>query len=170
MKLQYTLLSTLLLSFSHGCGGPSSDSTTPKPVEGVAEVVEAPPTAPAAVELAPPTIPSSPVDAPESLQLEIVLANPNKQLTQVGTFIDAVQPGMGSFVTPTTFLVTLGGMAGTAGIAGVDLNAPVYALVLDKEQMMLVVTLSSEAELRSSLEGGTSQIFFHEGFASIGKA
>jgi hypothetical protein len=99
---------------------------------------------------------------------EVVLSNPNSQLTQVGTFVDAVVPGMGAFVTPVTFMQMLGGFTGVTSMEGIDLNGPLYIVALDIDRVVVVATMSSEAELRSSLEGTRVELMTHNGFAAIG--
>jgi hypothetical protein len=169
------ILKAILFSLSVAlvaCGGPKTDTNTPEPggTEDSAPVtmVGDPVTAPDPAPVALPDIPASPAAAPASLMAEVILGNPNAQLTKVGTFVDAVQPGMGAFVTPQTFMQMLEGMNGATGIEGVDLNGPLYITVLDGEKIVTIVTMSSEAKLRSSLEGGRAQVLTHEGFAAFG--
>ena len=92
------LLCGLSLCCLTACGGPSTTPTTPIPDNSdQANVMpddgsnaDSPP----AIVL--PAIPATPAGVPASLMAEVVLSNPNSQLTQIGTFVDAVMPGMGA--------------------------------------------------------------------------
>lgn len=168
-KTIYLSLLPLLVSFSAACGGPSKSSTTvaqneppaePLPVGDVADEPS--------IETM--TIPSSPVDAPLSLMADLQLSNPNHQITQIATFVDAVQPGMGAFVTPQTLMQMFEGMVGAVGIAGIDLNAPTYVTILDGERFVMIATVASEAELMDSLASSEVHAVTHDGFAAIGKS
>lgn len=160
------------MTMAFACGGPSKPSQAPLPETGdpVSEPVGDSSAAQPDTTVALPQIPSTPASVPANLMAEIVLSNPNAQLTKVGLLFDAVQPGMGAFVTPTTFLQMLSGVAGATGMDGVDLEGPVYVVVLDTEEIVVVVTMASEAELRTSLEGSRAEVLTHQGFAAIGTA
>ncbi len=154
------------------CGGPSATKSGP--------IVQAPDTTPVADSPPPsdpglqapslPEIPATAAPAPAGLMAEVILSNPHKQLTRVGLFMDAVQPGIGAFVTPQAFLQMLSGMTGARNLQGVDLNGPLFIAVLDTQEIVIVVTMASEAELRTSIEGGRLHLLAHDGLAAIGTA
>lgn len=115
-----------------------------------------------------PEIPQAPAQKPATLTAEISLSNPNQQLTQIGTFADAVQPGIGSFITPQTLMQSVGGMVGSDALSGVDLNKPLHIALLDDERVVLIVGVSDETSLNASLSA-TNKVIFHNGFAAIGQ-
>ena len=160
-----TLLLALSLSLA-ACGGPSD----PKTPADTAAKTDAPAVAvgePAKPEL--PTVPSSPAEAPAGLTAVVTAGNPNAQLTQLGTFVDAVMPGSAAFLTPQTLMQQIEGVMGVVGLRGLDLNQPLYVMMLDDQQAILVATVSSEAEVMESLQGTTTLAMLHDGFAAIGK-
>ncbi len=164
------LLCALSLCWLTACGGPGSPPAAPLPGDSdnstVADEDNSHAASPPQAVL--PAVPSTPAAVPAGLMAEVVLSNPTVQLTQVGTFADAVSPGIGAFVTPLTFMQMLGGFTGANDMRGVDLNGPLYIVALDIKRIVLVVTMSSEAELRSSLEASKVEIMVHQGFAAVG--
>lgn len=163
-------LITLSLGLMVACGGSSTPApTAPPPLPGEG-LVASDDSASIAVDpgFVAPEIPQAASAAPASLMAELVLGNPNEQLTQLGLFADGVSAGAGAFITPLTFLQMLGSLVGGSSIEGLNLNAPLYVLVLDSENVVLVATTGSEGALRSSVEGGQLEVMTHGGFAAIG--
>ncbi len=163
-----TFLLALSLSLA-ACGGPSdpkSPANTTETAVGTnpGSVAVGDPVTPQL-----PNVPATPAEAPAGLTAVITAGNPNGQITQIGTFIDAVVPGMAAFVTPQTLMQQIEGILGVVGLRGLDLNQPLHMLMLDDQQAVLVATISSEAELSESLEGTRTTVMLHDGYAAIGK-
>jgi len=162
-----TLLLALSLSLA-ACGGPS-DPKSP------ADTAEATPTESAIVAVGEPatptlpSVPSTPVAAPAGLAAVITAGSPDAQLTQLGTFVDAVMPGMAAFLTTQTLMQQVEAILGVVGLRGLDLNQPLHIVMLDDQQALLVATVSSEAEITESLQGTQTMVMLHDGYAAIGK-
>ncbi len=157
------LLIALSLSLA-ACGGPSKAKTPVTPEPDPSAVVATP--EPAKPSL--PNVPSTPAEAPAGLTATVTARNPNAQLTQIGTFVDAVFPGMAAFLTPQTLMQQIEAILGVVGLRGLDMNQPLYVLMLDSQAAILVGTVASEAELQSSVEGTRVELMTHDGFAAIG--
>ncbi len=158
-----SLLVALSLSLA-ACGGPGKAKTPAEPVPDPApQVAVGEPAKPAL-----PNVPATPAEAPSGLTATVTTRNPNAQLTQIGTFVDAVFPGMAAFLTPQTLMLQIEGILGVVGLRGIDMNQPLYVLMLDTQQAVLVGTVASEAELSTSVEGTRVQALLHDGFAAIG--
>lgn len=167
-KASKTLLLALSLSLA-ACGGPSDPKS---PADTAAAGAATEPTAvavgePARPEL--PNVPSTPAEAPASLTAVVTAGNPNAQITQIGTFVDAVFPGMAAFVTPQALMQQVEGIVGVVGLRGLDLNQPLHMLMLDDQSAVVVATVASEAELNESLEGTSTMLMLNDGYAAIGK-
>ncbi len=170
IKARHSLYLPLLLALSlslAACGGPSDPKTpadTPDPAptkEMVSGGVEG--------RIALPAVPATPAEAPAELTAMMTAGNPNAQITQIGVFVDAVMPGMAAFVTPGALMQQVEGIVGVVGLAGIDLNQPLYLMMLGEEDAVIVAAVSSEAELMESLEGTSTLAMTHDGFAAIGK-
>ncbi|MBL4633854.1 MAG: hypothetical protein JKY56_08270 [Kofleriaceae bacterium] len=157
-------------------GGAACGGSSPAPV-----VPEAPPAASAkpapttptlvggsAAAMPLPTIPADAVEAPVGLMASLILGNPNHQLTDVGVFLDAAQPGMGAIVSGQSALMQLESMVGVMGIGGIDLNNFLAALILDSQQTVMVAKIADEASLRQSMEKVSVPYIIHNGFVAIG--
>ncbi len=165
-----TSLLALIVGLSAACGGPAKTATPADQKEPPAEAVLVDQASGGSSDVSKLVIPSAPVAAPATLMAEVLLSNPNHQITQIATFADAVQPGMGAFVTPASLMQMLEGMVGAVGIAGLDLNAPTYVTITDGNRFVIVGTVASEADLMDSLSSGSTQVITHEGFAAIGSS
>ncbi len=160
-----TLLLALSLSLA-ACGGPSDPKTpadTATTQDQAATIAVGEPVIPKL-----PAVPSTPAEAPAGLTAVVTAGNPNAQLTQIGTFVDAVMPGMAAFLTPQTLMQQIEGILGVVGLRGLDMNQPLYVIMLDDQQAVLVATVSSEAEVSESLQGTKTMVMLHDGFAAIG--
>jgi hypothetical protein len=160
----------LSLVFAFACGGPTK---SPQPPDPAPITNQDAPTSPSldgakATQVALPTIPSTPSAAPESLMAEVVLSKPIQQLAQAAAFADAVSPGIGAFVTPAGLQQMLSVIVGAGRVDGRDMDGPLVVVALDSRNVLIVVTMSSEADLRSSLEGGPLQVITHKGLAAVG--
>jgi len=165
-RLSFSIALSLSLA---ACGGPSTSAPGAAAPAPIASDSESAPAAPEIAVSAPlPEVPATPADVPISLTAAITAGNPNAQITQIGTFVDAVMPGMAAFVTPQALMQQVGGIIQVSGLRGIDLNQPLRVLVLDSQQAMVVATVSSEAELNDSIEGSPSALMLHDGFAAIG--
>ncbi len=171
IKARHSLSLSLLLALSlslAACGGPSdpktpADTTEPTPIidKNVSGVI--------LVNQELPTVPTTPAQVPAELTVVMTAGNPNAQITQIGTFVDAVMPGMAAFVTPAALMQQVEGIVGVVGLEGIDLNQPLYLVMLGEEDAVIVAAVSSEAELTESLQGTSTLAMTHDGFAAIGK-
>lgn len=173
ISLRHSLFALCLGTSAFGavaCGGSAPAPKTPEASPDPVAVTQAPttPTIATAPSLVMPAIPSDAVAAPASLMAELSLSNPNKQLTDMGIFADSVQPGIGAFISAQGMLQQLEVMVGVVGLGGVDLNSPLYGLMLDTERVVLVATVNDEEALRKSLSGVDSAFILHNGFVAIG--
>ncbi|MCP4446419.1 MAG: hypothetical protein GY811_13900 [Myxococcales bacterium] len=167
-KASKSILLAIALSTA-ACGSPSDPKT---PAHTATPVVAADsPTVvvgePATPQL--PNVPATPAEAPAELTAVFTAGNPNAQITQIGTFVDAVLPGMAAFVTPQTLMKQIEGILGVVGLRGIDLNQPLHMIMLDDQQAVLVATVASEAEISDSLQGTKTMVMLHDGYAAIGK-
>lgn len=176
MKKTNNLALACALAALVGCSGGGASqqngATTPANGETGAPVEDTTGAPAAAAEPTMPTIPSSPADAPASLFAEVSIGNPNGQLSQIGTFVDQVQPGAGAMVTPDMLSQGLAGMVGSSGLAGVDWQRPLWILMFDEGVVpsggLLVVPVTDEEELKGSLTGAGVNVLVHEGYAAVG--
>ncbi len=167
-SLRYTLLALCLGGAA--CGGSSPAPAVPEasPAAAAKPSPTTPVLAAKSSTMPLPTIPSDAVEAPVGLMLEIVLANPNHQLTELGLFVDVVSPGLGAFTSGQSALHQLESMVGVMGVGGIDLNNPLVALMLDTERVVMVATIKDEAALRQSMEKVSVPFIIHNGFVAIG--
>ena len=163
-------LATLSLLFAAvACGGGSkNDGTTP----GAAAAAEGEgPGGAAAEPTRLPDIPASPAAMPDGVLATVSIGDPQGQLTQLGAFGDAVQPGIGAMVG-TQFMNSLASIVGVPGLAGYDLAKPVYVVFFDPQRggadFLLVVAVQNEQQLVGSVGGG-SMVQVHDGYAAVGR-
>lgn len=157
-----------LLLAAVACGGGSKDSTTTPGAMASADS-----SGPGAAEQPQrlPDIPSSPAPMPDGVLATLSIGDPQGQLTSLGAFGDAVQPGLGAMVGGQ-FVNSLSSMVGVPGLAGYDLTKPLYVVVFDPQRggadFLLVVAVANEQQLAGSVGGG-SMVQIHQGYAAVGR-
>ena len=151
------------------CGGGTKDShTTPG---GMAAAEDEAPAGDAAQPTRLPEIPASPAPMPDAVLATVSIGDPQGQLTQLGAFGDAVQPGIGAMVG-TQAMGGLASIVGVPGLAGYDMTRPIHVVVFDPQQggadFLLVVAVKNEQQLVGSVGGG-SMVQVHDGYAAVGR-
>jgi hypothetical protein len=174
MKRSNLWLGALALVSLAACGGGQKTDTTPPAGGGSGDQTavadqggDAAMTATAPL----PEIPAEPAAEPDAVLAVISLGDPTGQLSEMGGFVDAVQPGMGAMLNAQQLVGGVASLVGAPGLEGLALDKPMYALVLDPKasggSMLLVAGVSNEAALKASL-AGSAEVIVHDGWAAIG--
>lgn len=103
---------------------------------------------------------------PADLLVMAVLSEPNRQLNDLGAFVNVVKPGLGMMVSAPMVLRGLSTSFGGASMDAVNLDKPVMILVFDpqkvgEESMVLVAQSDTTAELQkefTSKEGFGAEV------------
>ena len=158
-----------VLVLTLGCGGKAAPPAAAPAAR--AEVPVEPAAPPLVVEDdALPEIPTTPQAAPAELLAAASIGEPVAWIGDLATYADAVRPGIGMMVTPSTILGQLAGFG--ADLSGIDLARPVRVLVLDPTlyhlPLVAVVGVANEAALRAAADQNHLTVIVHGGWAAIG--
>ncbi len=158
-----------VMSLAAACGGSTKQAAPPAVPD---QPVPTEPTIPDEVEAALPAIPSSPAPAPDGLFVTAHADNPSALIAAIGTFADAIQPGVKAMFTTELLVAT----AASEGIdlRGVDLTRPVRVIMLDPSRypqpLVAVVGVADQAALGAAATQIDMRMQVHNGFAAIGTA